>query len=390
MVDRILLLWSLTDMRFGRFFDLLGPVHTAIWSLSRGDIFDSSVSTFCLLLAPALPDIGPFQCSSSALPDMKKLRAAGTRTEAATTKPLALDSILSVVLLQSAYLQREEKSLQSLLLVSKFTRTVVLSWLKHDFVNDISRGQEAVPVPLSDPLGEAGSRLHVQWLLELLRFQYAVRAKYPLPFRQHALPPEVATAASQQHAAVQLVQSGRTMRTFLARDERKGWCVHAAEDIPCGAYLGEYTGEVISSHRMQLRFEKNKRQNEMNYVLVLREFVSSPSEDDGSDSGCSFHALRTIVDATEYGNFTRFMNHSCEPNLELTSVRVDSYIPRLVLFTRRDVKHGEELTFDYGSSVGASEAEAACQHSQESSSSRSLCHCGASRCRRFLPFDTSV
>uniref|UniRef100_K3WB34 MYND-type domain-containing protein n=1 Tax=Globisporangium ultimum (strain ATCC 200006 / CBS 805.95 / DAOM BR144) TaxID=431595 RepID=K3WB34_GLOUD len=104
----------------------------------------------------------------------------------------------------------------------------------------------------------------------------------------------------------------------------------------------------------------------MNYVLVLRESVSRPDADeyDNNDgSGCGFRVVRTIVDATEAGNFTRFINHSCDANLELMAVRVDSYIPRLVLFAQRDVKHGDELTFDYGGT-------SACTNSSEDARER--------------------
>jgi SET domain-containing protein len=93
--------------------------------------------------------------------------------------------------------------------------------------------------------------------------------------------------------------------------------------------------------------------------------------------------VRTIVDATEAGNFTRFINHSCDANLELMAVRVDSYIPRLVLFAQRDVKHGDELTFDYGGT-------SACTNSSEDARERPQCCCGATQCRGVLPCDASI
>ncbi|QRW21803.1 heat shock protein 70 kDa 12A [Rhizoctonia solani] len=49
-------------------------------------------------------------------------------------------------------------------------------------------------------------------------------------------------------------------------------------------------------------------------------------------------------------NFTRFFNHSCEPNLKLTAYYcddVDIQKPLIALFTCVDVKAGSELTFSY-------------------------------------------
>mmetsp|Transcript_29211 Transcript_29211/g.54691 ORF Transcript_29211/g.54691 Transcript_29211/m.54691 type:complete len:89 (-) Transcript_29211:312-578(-) len=56
------------------------------------------------------------------------------------------------------------------------------------------------------------------------------------------------------------------------------------------------------------------------------------------------------IDATDFGNIGRFINHSCDANLLAVSVRVetrDSRIPRIGIFTLRDVKAYEELTIDY-------------------------------------------
>ena len=57
------------------------------------------------------------------------------------------------------------------------------------------------------------------------------------------------------------------------------------------------------------------------------------------------------IDAHEMGNFTRFFNHLCEPNM--ISIRMlnrhhDFRFPHLAFFTTRDILPGEELGFDYG------------------------------------------
>jgi hypothetical protein len=164
--------------------------------------------------------------------------------------------------------------------VCKSVRAVVLEWLTNEFVSDVSQGREQLPVPLRGMHQEGRSQLRAQSLLELLIFQYVMRPQYPVPFQQHALPAHVVASAMQQDNAVQLVRRGRKVRVFLARDEKKGWCVHAAEDILRGTYVGEYTGDVISTQKMQRRFQADNEHKNMNYVLVLRESVSRPDADE--------------------------------------------------------------------------------------------------------------
>ncbi|CAG0923853.1 unnamed protein product [Notodromas monacha] len=59
------------------------------------------------------------------------------------------------------------------------------------------------------------------------------------------------------------------------------------------------------------------------------------------------------IDAKEFGNVARFINHSCEPNLMVIPVLRGSGMVKFVagLFALRDIRAGEELTMDYGSHV---------------------------------------
>ncbi|KAJ7171176.1 hypothetical protein C8R46DRAFT_864234, partial [Mycena filopes] len=51
------------------------------------------------------------------------------------------------------------------------------------------------------------------------------------------------------------------------------------------------------------------------------------------------------------GNWTRFINHSCAPNLEVMPVVWDSTpednIPYLIFVARQNIEADVELTFDY-------------------------------------------
>jgi euchromatic histone-lysine N-methyltransferase len=57
------------------------------------------------------------------------------------------------------------------------------------------------------------------------------------------------------------------------------------------------------------------------------------------------------IDAREYGNVSRFINHSCEPNLFPVRVYTghqDRRFPRMAFFSRCEIQPGEEICFDYG------------------------------------------
>jgi len=85
--------------------------------------------------------------------------------------------------------------------------------------------------------------------------------------------------------------------------------------------------------------------------------------------------LRTNIDATQVGNIARFINHSCMPNLIPYMIRIDSIIPRVVLFAARDIAPYEEITFSYG------------QIDTSNTNNRIKCLCGSVNCKLYLPYE---
>ena len=55
------------------------------------------------------------------------------------------------------------------------------------------------------------------------------------------------------------------------------------------------------------------------------------------------------VDSLEYGNETRFINHSSNPNCEYIHVLVDN-LCHVICRAKRDIRSGEQITVDYGQS----------------------------------------
>jgi len=116
--------------------------------------------------------------------------------------------------------------------------------------------------------------------------------------------------------------------------------IHAAgcftlEDIPRGTIAFEYTGERITKQEGDRRYEG-------------RPFTYLFGVGNGD----------IVIDGH---GMAMFVNHSCKPNCEIDEVK-----GRIFVKTLRNLKAGEELTYDYWLYDGDDEAP---------------CHCGARNCR---------
>lgn len=129
--------------------------------------------------------------------------------------------------------------------------------------------------------------------------------------------------------------------------------------IPQLTFVCEYLGEIITAQEATRRLSSSR--DAMNYLITVTEHFSTCKS-------------QTFIDSRHFGNVSRYINHSCAPNLVGVVVRVGSDVPRLGLFALRDIPAGEELTFNYASEC--------------SLVSTTPCLCGAKCCKGFLPFDT--
>ncbi|CAN1176388.1 Histone-lysine N-methyltransferase SUVR4 [Linum perenne] len=143
-----------------------------------------------------------------------------------------------------------------------------------------------------------------------------------------------------------IVQRGITckLQVFATR-EGKGWGVRVLQDLPKGAFVCEYAGEILTNTEL---YERNVHSGGGNgrhtYPVTL-------DADWGSERALSDDEA-LCLDATKYGNVARFINHRCH-DANLTNIPVEVETPdrhyyHVALFTVREVKAQEELTWDYG------------------------------------------
>jgi len=95
--------------------------------------------------------------------------------------------------------------------------------------------------------------------------------------------------------------------------------------------------------------------------------------------------MNYVVDAYHAGNFTRFLNNSCDPNCKVVPCYINEpniEKPLLTLFAKRDVAAGEELCFSYQGYDPDDLDEAEVQDKAHSIVNK--CLCGAARCTGFM------
>ncbi|XP_070597286.1 histone-lysine N-methyltransferase SUV39H1 isoform X1 [Erythrolamprus reginae] len=159
----------------------------------------------------------------------------------------------------------------------------------------------------------------------------------------------------------------------------RGWGVRTLEKIRKHSFVMEYVGEIITSEEAERRGQIYDRQG-ATYLFDL-DYVEDVY----------------TVDAAYYGNISHFVNHSCNPNLQVYNVfieNLDERLPRIAFFATRAIRVGEELTFDYNMQVDPVNAESTKMDSNfglvgslagsPKKRMRIECKCGTESCRKYL------
>jgi SET domain-containing protein len=80
----------------------------------------------------------------------------------------------------------------------------------------------------------------------------------------------------------------------------------------------------------------------------------------------------TVIDGNDGGDFSRFMNHSCDPNCEADMVEAKG-LTRIYIVALRDISPGEELLYNYGLTLE--------ERYTPTLKKQFACHCGSANCR---------
>lgn len=167
-----------------------------------------------------------------------------------------------------------------------------------------------------------------------------------------------------------VVQRGRKYAVNIKRTETKGWGVfNGPKKIPGGSFIGIYAGELLTveeSDRRGMLYNKFGRTYLFDIDFYYMGAVATYS-----------------VDAYHAGNFTRFLNHSCDPNCEINPCYINEANiekPLLTIFTRRDVEPFEELSFSYMGCIDDDMISKAKNAKKSNDAVYAECHCGSANC----------
>ncbi|XP_063063752.1 histone-lysine N-methyltransferase SUV39H1b isoform X1 [Engraulis encrasicolus] len=177
-----------------------------------------------------------------------------------------------------------------------------------------------------------------------------------------------------------MVQRGiRHSLCIFRTDNGRGWGVRTLERIRKNTFVMEYVGEIITTEEAERRGQIYDKEG-ATYLFDL-DYVDVDEY---------------TVDAAHYGNISHFVNHSCEPNLQVYNVFIDNLderLPRIAFFATRSIKAGEELTFDYKMQIDPVDAESTKMDSNfnvmglpcsPKKQMRVECKCGVDTCRKYL------
>ncbi|UCF75977.1 MAG: SET domain-containing protein-lysine N-methyltransferase [Betaproteobacteria bacterium] len=144
-------------------------------------------------------------------------------------------------------------------------------------------------------------------------------------------------------------QSRGGRRISVRRSPIHGLGVFALKKIRKGERIIEYTGERISHREADRRYPNDDSPHTMLFIVDKK----------------------IVIDATREGNSARWINHSCRPNCESVEEKKRMYIEAI-----RDIRKGEELSYDYNLVLDERHTPAAKRENP--------CFCGVKRCRGTL------
>ncbi|KAF3791420.1 Histone-lysine N-methyltransferase H3 lysine-9 specific [Nymphaea thermarum] len=138
-------------------------------------------------------------------------------------------------------------------------------------------------------------------------------------------------------------QQGLYFHFEVFRTRDRGWGLRSWDLIPAGAFICELAGEGTTR-------ENVRTDGDDEYVFDTERATARPLEWEGTyevigearpqSSGMDVGAISIVADARRTGNLSRFINHSCSPNVFWQLVVYDKHgliFPRVVLFAMKNI-----------------------------------------------------
>jgi len=152
------------------------------------------------------------------------------------------------------------------------------------------------------------------------------------------------------------LQSARESSICVKESEGKGLGAYTETPILSGAWVGEYSGEILTLDEVQSRYwaSRKKTLTDRRWIKSRKKRNQGLTGDYLFDMGDDLYIDGEDADASSW---CRFMNHASEDTKECNvETRHSPQIwdgteiiqPRLWYVALRDIQIGEELLYDYG------------------------------------------
>lgn len=131
-------------------------------------------------------------------------------------------------------------------------------------------------------------------------------------------------------------------KTFVIKNSKiEGKGFFALRDIKKGETIMHFEGEVVSEEEIDRRIDQGKERLDDPLQIGEEKFIDLDEN-------------------------SRLINHSCDPNAGIRGTNE--------LFAIKDIKKGQEITFDYSTTVGK----------QTDHDWHVVCNCGSAQCRHII------
>ncbi|KAL3844137.1 hypothetical protein ACJIZ3_001540 [Penstemon smallii] len=165
-------------------------------------------------------------------------------------------------------------------------------------------------------------------------------------------------------------QRGLKFKLEIFKTESRGWGVRSITSIPSGSFICEYAGELLEDTEAEQRIGNDE------YLFDIGQNYNDFSLNTEEPTLVEFTEGGYTIDAAQYGNIGRFINHSCSPNLYAQNVIYDHDDPRLphvMLFAAENIPPLQELTYHYNYTVDQ-------VRDSDGNIKVKKCYCGTAEC----------
>ncbi|KAM4128182.1 hypothetical protein ACJW30_02G147400 [Castanea mollissima] len=153
-------------------------------------------------------------------------------------------------------------------------------------------------------------------------------------------------------------QHGIKFQLEIFKTKSRGWGVRSLNSIPSGSFICEYIGELLEEK------EADQRTGNDEYLFDIGNNYNDSSLWDGLSSlmpdahasSCEVVVGESgfTIDAAQYANVGRFVNHSCSPNMYAQNLlydHEDKRVPHIMFFSAENIPPLQELTYYYNYTI---------------------------------------